>query len=188
MNCTGSCSVIEQRHTQRQTLESFGALHPLTNQAKVLTAVQYTAKASDNDKKRKEKMKRYADNKCHAKTFEIKLGDTVLVKQPKKNKFTTTFDPNPLTVVPVKGSMISAQGARTRITRNVSHFKKFEGERTCKESVSAEKSDDEPNDYDVPRQVVPAEPPAEAPRRYPVRQLRTVPDILMRKPIKVLHV
>ena len=63
-------------------------------------------------------MKHYADKS------ELKLGDTVLVKQPKRNKFTTTFDPIPLTVVAVKGSMISAQEARTQITRNISHFKK----------------------------------------------------------------
>ena len=121
-------------------------------------------KARDNDKKRKEKMKHYADKS------ELKLGDTVLVKQPKRNKFTTTFDPNPLTVVAVKGSMISAQGARTWITRNISHFKKFEGETTYTESVRDRNSDSEPDDYDVPGQLVPADTPAPAPRRYPVRQ------------------
>ena len=61
---------------------------------------------------------RYGYNKCHANTSEINLGDTVLIKQPKRNKFTTTFDPTPL--VAVKGYTNSAQGARTRITRNVS--------------------------------------------------------------------
>ena len=84
-------------------------------------------KARANDKKRKEKMKHYADNKCHAKTSELKLGDTVLVKQPKRNKFTTTFDPNPLTVVAVKGSMISAKEAKLGSLEMFHNFKKFEG-------------------------------------------------------------
>ena len=72
-------------------------------------------------------MKHYADNKCHAKTSELKLGDTVLVKQPKRNKFTTTFDSNPLTVVAVKGSMISAKEAKLGSLEMFHNFKKFEG-------------------------------------------------------------
>ena len=50
------------------------------------------------DAEAKEKMKILADNNNHAKTSQIEIGDTVLVKQIKQNKFSSKFDPQPYVV------------------------------------------------------------------------------------------
>ena len=53
------------------------------------------------------------------------MGDLVLAKQQYKNKFSSKFDTVPYTVIQRKGTMITAENKKRRITRNVSHFKKF---------------------------------------------------------------
>jgi hypothetical protein len=53
------------------------------------------------------------------------VGDKVLVKQSKVNKFSTPFRPTPLTVVAVKGTMVTAKSENYVTTRNASHFKKL---------------------------------------------------------------
>ena len=77
-------------------------------------------------------MKTYADAKVRAKTSTIKIGDTVLARQRKHNKFSTRFDPLPFRVVRMKGTMVTACHNGKYITRNVSHFKvvdpEFQGE------------------------------------------------------------
>ena len=67
----------------------------------------------------------YIDKKRHAKESDIGIGDTVLVKQQYKNKFLSRFDKAPYKVIQRKGTMITAENRTRRITRNVSHFKKF---------------------------------------------------------------
>ena len=52
------------------------------------------------------------------------MGDTVLVKQKKQNKFSTTFAATPYTVVSIKGSKVVAENDNHRTTRNVTFFKK----------------------------------------------------------------
>ena len=53
------------------------------------------------------------------------IGDSVLVRQPKENKLTTPFNPQPLEVIQKKGSMITAGNSRRSITRNSSFFKRI---------------------------------------------------------------
>ena len=74
------------------------------------------------DAEAKERMKSNADNNRHAKASTINIGDTVLVKQIKKNKFTTKFDSKPYVVTMKKGTMITAERIDHRITRNISYF------------------------------------------------------------------
>ena len=50
------------------------------------------------------KNKQYDDEKRHAKRIDTKVEDVVLVKQTKKNKFSTQFTTNPLFVTEVTGS------------------------------------------------------------------------------------
>ena len=71
-------------------------------------------------------MKSYADKRRHTKISDIKVGDTVLLKQDKKNKFAANFESTTYRVVYRKGSRVTAerQGGR-KVTRNVSFFKKF---------------------------------------------------------------
>ncbi|CAB4028603.1 PREDICTED: uncharacterized protein K02A2.6-like, partial [Paramuricea clavata] len=77
-----------------------------------------------NDEKGKRNMKRNADKSANAKEVDIKVGDTVLVRQTKKNKWSTRFDPKPYCVTRVKGTMITATRPGHYITRNISFFKK----------------------------------------------------------------
>ena len=46
----------------------------------------------------KQKMKIYADLKAHAREREIKPGEVVLMRQPKKNKLSTPYHPKPFVV------------------------------------------------------------------------------------------
>ena len=67
----------------------------------------------------KKKMKNYAEAKRTVSTTDIQVGDTVLVRQPKKNKLTPYYNPNPMQVTAKKGPMLTAkQPGGTRITRN----------------------------------------------------------------------
>ena len=70
--------------------------------------------------------KLYADARRHAKITSIKLGDTVLVKQTKINKFSTPFDPHPYTVKAINGTMVTAERDDHVITRNISFFKRLQ--------------------------------------------------------------
>jgi hypothetical protein len=50
---------------------------------------------------------------------QFKVGDSVLVKQEKKDKLTTPFNPQPLKIKEKKGSMITATDGQNKIiTRN----------------------------------------------------------------------
>ena len=71
-------------------------------------------------------MKANADDNKNVKTAQFCIGDTVLVKQKKLNKFTTPFSPVPHIIVKMKGSMIIAKSINFNkwTTRNSSFFKK----------------------------------------------------------------
>ena len=51
--------------------------------------------AQTKDKERREYNKQYADRKRHTKPSTIDVGETVLVRQEKQNKFTTKFNQTP---------------------------------------------------------------------------------------------
>lgn len=82
----------------------------------------------DRDKETKEKGKRYADMKRHAKISDIKVGDKVLLKrQIQTNKLSTTFEPTTFKVVERKGSELLVENTetKTQYRRNVAHTKKI---------------------------------------------------------------
>ena len=56
------------------------------------------ANIEEMDKQAKEKMKEHADRRVRAQVSDLKIGETVLLRQRKKNKFNTTFDPSPFQV------------------------------------------------------------------------------------------
>ena len=58
------------------------------------------------DKLSKEKSKTYFDKRFGARVSCIKVGDFVLVKQPKINKLTSKFDPKPYQIITIKGQCI----------------------------------------------------------------------------------
>ena len=83
----------------------------------------------DRDSEKKEKEKLYADSKRNTAENKIQVGDRVLLKQEKKNKLSTTFEPVPVTVVQKQGSSVLVQkedGAQYR--RNTTHIKKLLGQ------------------------------------------------------------
>ena len=73
----------------------------------------------------KERMKQHSDDRKRAKESNLKIGDTVLVQQPKRDKFTTKYNPKPYTIPRKKGTLIEAERHDHRITRNASFFKKL---------------------------------------------------------------
>ena len=120
-------------------------------------AMQETRKTmAERDAEQKAKIKAYADSKLGTKPSDIKPGDTVLVRQPKKNKLSTPFNPEPFVVQAKKGSMVTASDGFKSITRNSSMFKiiprnlKAEGDRREQEDVHAE--DFPAEQADVPTQ------------------------------------
>ena len=88
-----------------------------------------------NDTKRKQKMKEYFDLKRNTKPADLKVGDIVLMKQEKKNKLSTPFNPEPMTIKNKKGSMITAAAENKEITRNSSFFKKIGKPVLCDDEI-----------------------------------------------------
>ena len=80
-------------------------------------------KIEQQDKDARQKMKEYADKRRNATATTMKIGDCVLVKQKRKNKLSTRFDPRLLRVTKIKGTMVTAQRNNLTITRNQSFFK-----------------------------------------------------------------
>ena len=68
----------------------------------------------------------YADEKCCARESDVKEGDTVLLKQERKNKLTPTFRPEPYRVLDKSGNSLVVQSPDgVQYKRNYSHVKKF---------------------------------------------------------------
>ena len=88
------------------------------------TVVNRHKEARQNEKKRQEYNAKYANNKSGVKKSDLKVGDNVLVRQERKNKLTSHFNPTPYVVTKREQSRVTARNARGHvITRNVSHFK-----------------------------------------------------------------
>ena len=101
----------------------------------------------------------------------FRVGDSVLVKQPKQNKLTPAYEPKPLTITAVKGSMITAsRPGRNPITRNRSFFKKIPPQNIVAHGDVDYSEDDDPGDNDVD----PGDPPDAA--GQPGRPVRDPPD------------
>ena len=78
---------------------------------------------AEYDARKKEQMKCCADNIRGAKESSFKPSDTVLLKQPKENKFSAPYNPEPFVVEKRKGTMITAKNDSNMVTRNSSQFK-----------------------------------------------------------------
>ena len=99
-----------------------GTLLMLNPKAKVLNRHKET---KSNDSKAKDKGRKYANKRRKVAPSEIQVGDTVFLKQRKKNKFTTKFEPTPYTVLERRGVTIVAENQGHKMTRNASFFKKI---------------------------------------------------------------
>ncbi len=97
-----------------------------TNTPERIQSIQSRTDVSTNDEKAKRKMKEYyADKSRKVESHNLQKGDTVLVKQRKKNKFSCVYEPTPYVLEKVKGSMVTAvrEADCRSITRNNSHNK-----------------------------------------------------------------
>ena len=72
-----------------------------------------------------QKAKEYADQKRKTVPSSLSIGDSVLVRQQKKNKLSSYYDPRPYRIVGIKGTMVSAKRAGHAIVRNAAFFKKL---------------------------------------------------------------
>ncbi|ESO96074.1 hypothetical protein LOTGIDRAFT_160059 [Lottia gigantea] len=71
--------------------------------------------------------------------------DKVLIRQTKKNIFSTAYNPKPYTVIAVKGSMIMAKRHEHCITRNSSYFKIIPNNVSISYEEGIEFNNDNPN-------------------------------------------
>ena len=99
------------------------------------------SKISQNDAASKGKMKAYADKRRHTYPSSLKEGDNVLIKQPKLNKLTPLYNPEPYTVVQKNGSMVTAERNGHFITRSSSNFRPVNAKIEDEEERELEKDD-----------------------------------------------
>ncbi|CAB4045420.1 Hypothetical predicted protein [Paramuricea clavata] len=104
---------------------------------------------AEYDAWKKEQMKSCPDNHRGAKESCIKPGDTVLLKQPKENKFSAPYNPHPFVVEKKKGTMVTAKNDSKVVTRNSSQFKVI--------STKSAKHNDKEVEPKVPRPSNPQE-------------------------------
>ena len=71
-------------------------------------------------------MKYNADNRPSVKPCDLKIGDKVIVKKPRRTKASPFYDPKPYIIKCRKGNMITGWRDDHIITRNSSFFKKIE--------------------------------------------------------------
>ena len=91
-----------------------------------ITTSQRDMETRDVDAERKGKSKIYADNKNRAKHSDVTVGDQVLLKQDKVDKFSTTFNKTPHKVIKKNGNNVvvkSPSGAT--YSRNTTFVKKY---------------------------------------------------------------
>ena len=99
------------------------------------------AEIRQKDQVRKQQMKSYADDRRNSKEHHLQVGDTVLVRQQKKNKLSSVYNPEPITVTDINHSMITAtRNDNSTITRNASFFKKI-GDNATQGGIEEEDDD-----------------------------------------------
>ena len=82
--------------------------------------------ARENEEKSKLYNKQYADKNRNTKNNEINVGDSVLMRQKRRNKLMTKYNPAPCTVIETTGSEVTVMTKNgTHVCRNKSHFKKL---------------------------------------------------------------
>ena len=94
-----------------------------------------------NDLLAKEVMKKQSDSKRYVKPSEIAKGDLVLIRQRKRNKLTSPYDPHPFEVQERIGSMIVARRGQQVTERHVNHCKRFQIEKGPAKAMSVHGSE-----------------------------------------------
>lgn len=82
----------------------------------------------DRDTEKKAKSKMYADSSRGAQHSEVSVGDTVLVRQDKTDKLTTTFNATPHRIISKTGNKVVVESPTgAQYARNTTFVKKYEG-------------------------------------------------------------
>ncbi len=90
------------------------------------TASEEDLQIRQTDRKSKKKGKEYADARRRAKEKNVQAGDFVIVQQKHRNKFSTTFDQDPVKVIKVNCSQIVFEDNYGKThCRNSAHVKKI---------------------------------------------------------------
>jgi hypothetical protein len=76
----------------------------------------------NHDSKSKSEMKEYADKKRNAKAHSFEIGDIVVHKWSRSNKYQSIFDPDCYTITKIDKSMITASRPNHSVTRNSFFF------------------------------------------------------------------
>ncbi len=128
------------------------------------------------DSSAKAKMTIRADKRAGAQSSVIQEGDTLLLKQRKTNKLSTSFDTEPYSVVRKKGSMLAVVNRKGRKrAHNISQAKKVPAQENWdKDKEDGHESEDD-RDLDEDIGVVPQEAPPQpdaprAPEDAPLRR------------------
>lgn len=80
----------------------------------------------DTDSERKQKCKDYADTRRNAKESDLEPGDQVLLQQRKRDKLTTTFEPEPYGIVQRYGNQVTVESPDgVQYKRNMSQVKRY---------------------------------------------------------------
>lgn len=128
----------------------------------------------DRDAEQKQQHKLYADDRRNAEYSEVAVGDKVLLKQEKVDKFSTNFNKTPHTVVHKHGNQVTVESPEgAQYSRNTTWVKKYNqpqaGEREEASATADPGQQLVMNSRDCP--AVPAVPDAPAtPASRPQRQ------------------
>ena len=102
-----------------------------------ITTPQRDLEVRDTDAERKGKSKLYTDNKNRAKPSDVSVGDQVLLKQDKTDKFTTTFNKTPHKIISKDGNNVVVQSpSGATYSRNTTFVKKYYTEDPTPQSSS----------------------------------------------------
>ena len=91
----------------------------------LITPIAEDSSIRECNTKAKKKIKQYADRKAYVKPNDLRVGDTVIVNSDNPSKALTPYQPNPMTIIKKKGSMITATHKGNQTIRNSSFFKKI---------------------------------------------------------------
>ena len=91
---------------------------------------EFKAIAIEKDHLSKGKSKHYTDQKRKTKMHNFKIGEIVIIRQKRQNKFSTMYDQIKYVITNIKGSMITVKADDGRqFSRNAERFKRFHVER-----------------------------------------------------------
>ncbi len=115
-----------------------------------LTSVKTGLEVHDYDTEKKGKYKRCADEHLKAEYSSVTVGDRVLIRQDKTNKFTTPFNATPHTVIRKAGNKITVESPTgAQYSRNTTFVRKY-----VEKEIESKKEEDDGCSEDTNQQTV----------------------------------